>query len=300
MNELISLSNQKENKEGIFLAMDKVTQAIALEGAKKMQTGFQVTLLVQYDLGTIINELFSVEHINEVQRKQEIKKLATYWNLSNLNIIYDLVNVSTSFTRDFIKAQVEEQMTNGNFLSWNHFKELQKIGSEKRQLLLLKQVRRHCWSANELSLEMQGNKEAEIKRVGGRKPKLPKTPVAMLQKIYTTVQQTDNYLEAMAEPLSGMFLEIAPSDVSEQFVCNIENTMARITNARNQLSNTFDALSTVLTRSKVVLSQQVKPVGTASAAKKSVTLPDMPQVAVSSPAVVLPATRRQLKNRSGL
>ncbi len=295
MNELISLSNQKENKEGIFLDMEKITQGIAVEGAKKMQTGFQVTLLIQYDLGTIINELFNAEDIDEAQRKREIKKLAAYWNLSNLNIIYDLVNVSTAFTREFIKAQVEEQMTNGNFLSWNHFKELQKIGSEKRQLTLLKQIRRNCWSANELSLELQGNREAEVKRTGGRKPKLPKTPVAMLQKIYASVQQTDNYLEAMSEPLAGMFLEIAPNDVTEQFVWNIENTLTRITKARNQLSNTFDELSTVLTRSKEVLSKQAKPAVTASAAKKAVTVT---QVVTPPPAAALPTARKQLKNRS--
>lgn len=305
---------RQEDREAIFQDMDKVTQEIAIEGSKKLQTGFQVALLVQHDLGTMVHGVFTAEHLNEAQRKQEIRKLAAFWNLPNLTptTIYDLVNVSTAFTREFVKAQVEEKMSNGGYLTWNHFKELQKIGSEKRQLALLKNVRRHSWSANELALEIQGTKEAEIKRSGGRKPKLPKTPVAMLQKIYTTVQLTDNYLEAVSEPLDGIFMEMPPQEVSMQFVNNIENTLERMNNAKIRLSQTIEKLTKVLERSQTVQQKQVKVVETdsvtARAAKKSVSQPETPDIEIVAPwasevseAPEAPASapvKRQLRGRS--
>jgi len=301
-NKLVRLDVKKqEDREAIFSEMDPTTQAIALEVGKKLQVGFQVALLVQHDIGTSVLNLLNQEHLNEAQKKTEIRKLAAYWNLPTLTpaTIYDLSNVSAAFTRDFVKAQVEEKMSNGGYLTWNHFKELQKVGSEKRQLALLKQVRRECLSANELALELQGNKEAEVKRSGGRKPKLPRTPVAMLQKIYTTIQLADNYLEAVAEPLDGMFMEMPPQEVSEQFVSNIKNTMERIGKTKNQLISTMEKLSKVLERSQSVLIKQAQlPLSKnvmALAAKKSVEeLDELPEI------IELPEApaKRQLRGRS--
>ena len=308
-NKLVRSSDVKkqDDRETIFSEMDPKTQEIALEVGKKLQVGFQVALLVQHDIGTSVLNLLNQEHLNEAQKKTEIRKLAAYWNLPNLTpaTIYDLSNVSAAFTRDFVKALVEEKMSNGGYLTWTHFKELQKVSSEKRQLALLKQVRRECLSANELALELQGNKEAEVKRSGGRKPKLPRTPVAMLQKIYTTIQLADNYLEAVAEPLDGMFMEMPPQDVSEQFVSNIKNTMERIGKTKNQLISTMEKLSKVLERSQSVLIKQAQlPLGKnvmALAAKKSVEqLPELPEmISMMDEFDEAPAsTKKQLRGRS--
>ena len=305
-NKVVRLDVKKqEDREAIFSEMDPTTQAIALEVGKKLQVGFQVALLVQHDIGTSVLNLLNQEHLNEAQKKTEIRKLAAYWNLPTLTpaTIYDLSNVSAAFTRDFVKAQVEEKMSNGGYLTWNHFKELQKVSSEKRQLALLKQVRRECLSANELALELQGNKEAEVKRSGGRKPKLPRTPVAMLQKIYTTIQLADNYLEAVAEPLDGMFMEMPPQEVSEQFVSNIKNTMERIGKTKNQLISTMEKLSKVLERSQSVLIKQAqiplsKSVMTL-AAKRAIE--GLEEIAYITPDTIelpeVPA-KRQLRGRS--
>lgn len=246
-----------QQREVIFEDMDKVTQKAAQDGLKKLQAGYQVAVLIQYDLGEIVNRIFDAEHLNETQQKQEIKKLAAYWNQSNLNssTLYDLRNVAASFDREFVKAQVEERMANGNYLSWSHFKELQKVDSETKQLAILKKIRQHSWSANELALELQGKKEAAIKRSGGRKPMLPKTPNAMLQKLFTTVQQADNYVTALSEPLDGIFLELSSSDVDDQFVENLNNTLERISEASEHFSETEKRLKKVLKRASKVLEE---------------------------------------------
>jgi hypothetical protein len=273
-----------QSREVIFEDMDKVTQEAATEGAKKLQLGQQVTLLIFYDLGTIVNRVFDAEHLNETQRKQELKKLALYWNQQNLgsSALYDLRNVAATFDREFVKAQFTERLANGNSLTWSHFKELQKV-DEKRQLSILKQVRRHSWSANELALELQGNKAAEVKRTGGRKPTMPKTPNAMLQKLFTSIQQSDNYLQAVGEPLESIFMEMAPSDVNQQFVDNIDNTLGRLVETQAHIKETEKRLKKVRTRAVSVLKQAdtgttTKTTAAAKSAPETETEDDAPAV----------------------
>jgi hypothetical protein len=163
--------------------------------------------------------------------------------------------VAVTFTREFLAAQVEERMTNGGYLTWSHFKELQKINREKRQLSVLKQIRQHSWSANELALELQGKKDAEVRRSGGRKPSLPKTPNAMLQKIFSTVQQTDNYLTAVAEPLEHAFMDMPPKELDKQFVENIDNTLERMDLIMQHLKETSSKLKEVRKRANGVIAK---------------------------------------------
>lgn len=255
MANIVEMSAQA--REVLFNDMDKTTQEAALHGAQLLQKGFKANLLVQHTLGEHVNSVLEAKHLNEDQRKQEIKKLAAYWNQPNLNTstLYDLRNVAVTFSREFLAAQVEERMANGNYLTWSHFKELQKISSEKRQLSVLKQIRQHCWSANELALELQGKKDSEVKRSGGRKPTLPKTPNAMLQKIFTTVQLTDNYLVAVAEPLESAFMEMPPKEVDEQFVENIDNTLERVEATMQHLKETSTKLKEVRKRAHNVIAK---------------------------------------------
>lgn len=282
-------------RDMLFQEMAPVTQEAAKAGLDKLKAGFQIALLVQFDLGVLVDQVFSDESLNEEQKKIEIKRLAQYWNQPTLGptTLYDLRNVAAAFTRDFVKAQVEERMSNGSYLTWSHFRELQKIGSEKKQLAVLKQIRQHCWSAKELALELQGKKEAEIKRAGGRKPTMPKTPNAMLQKIFASVQQTDNYLTAVAEPLEGIFLEMPPQDVSPQFVENIDNTLTRIDEMETHLKETRSKLRKVRTRANSVLSAAEEP--SAVAAKKAAADTEDETVPVKAPTPRPPAGKASVR-----
>lgn len=265
-----------KQRDAIFTDMDEVTQSAATEGIQKLQAGYQVALLVQYDLGAIVNRIFNAEHLNEAQQRQEVKKLAAFWNQPNLgpSTLYDLRNVADAFERSFIKEQSEERLSNGGYLSWSHFKELQKVGTEKRQLALLKQIRRHSWSANELALELQGKKEADVKRSGGRRPTLPKTPNAMLQKLFTSVQQADNYVQAVSEPLSGVFLEIPAGEVNSQFVENIDAALTRMVEAGTHLKETEQKLQAVKKRAVEILEKTpVEDVEPDTEAEASTSLP---------------------------
>ena len=292
----------------IFQEMDPVTQAAAQAGLLKVELGRKVAVLVSYDLGTIVNSVLEASHLNETQQKQELKKLVAYWNQPELGptTLYDLRNVAISFDREFVKAQAESPMANGQYLSWGHFRELQKMPTDtpagvKAQMARLKQIRQHCMTVNELELEGQGRRDSEIKRMGGRKPSLPKTPTAMLQKIYTTVQLTDNYLQAMSEPLGGIFLEMPPQDVDAQFVANIDSTLARMAEAQQHILETSQQLQKVRTRAQSVLTKQssLKTV----AAKRSAEELEYDDIVVKTPMVgkmaqPIATTARKLPKRA--
>lgn len=254
----VSTAMTVASRDELLEDMAEVTRNAAIEGGKKLQAGHQVAVMISYDLGTIINSVYNAEELDDSRKRQEIKKLAAYWNQPNLGptTLYDLRNVAIAFTRDFVKAQIDEKMTDGGCLTWSHFKELQKTNSEKRQLALLKQIRKNCWSANELAMELQGKKEAEIKRGGGRPPTLPKTPNAMLQKLFSSVQLTDNYLSAVSDPLDGIFMEMSPDDVDSIFLDNIDAALVRMGEAQQHLKDTAVKLKKVRVRTVTVLKNQ--------------------------------------------
>jgi len=251
----VSTELAAKQREVIFDDMDAVTQDVALEGQRTFVQGMQVAAVLAWDIGALVDQVYSAEHFNEAQRKREVKKLAAYWNQPEMSPtkLYDLRNVAVTFDREFLQSQVEEPLSNGGYLSWSHFKELQKVGNEKRQLAILKKVRKGSWSSNELSLELASKGESAIKRSGGRKPTLPKTPNAMLQKLYNTVGQSNNYISALAAPLQGIFLEMPAEEVDEQFLESIDETLERIKDTSAQMKTAAAQLKKVRQRTVTVL-----------------------------------------------
>jgi hypothetical protein len=297
-------------RELLFNEMDPVTQAAATAGKEKVKLGHKVAMLVLHDLGLMVDSVLKTTHLNEVQKSQEIKKLAAYWGQAEMgpSTLYDMRNVAVAFDREFLQAQLEERMENGRYLTWTHFKELQKL-PVKAQMVKLKQVRQHCWSAKELAQELQGRQESEIRRTGGRKPTLPKTPSAMLQKIYTTVQLTDNYLMAISEPLGGLFMEMAPQEMDDKFVEHIDSTLARMAEAQQHIAETTKSLEKVRTRAQSVIQQGGKAVAAKRAPETVEAVEDVETddeevteldtvEALSSMVVPTATTRRKLPRRA--
>jgi hypothetical protein len=253
-----------KGKAALLEEMNPVTRQVAQAGLEQIHSGYRASLVSQYNLGLQINKIF-VSAISDAIKKDELKKLLEYWGQPNLTLttLYDLRNVAVSFDKQFIEAQFNERLADGSYITWSHFKELQKVSSPKKQLALLNQIRQNSWSAKEFTLQLQASGSAEIKRGGGRKPAVPKTPSAMLQKIYNSAQLTGNYLEAVSEPLTGIFMEISPSDIDEKFVDSISSTLELLQQTEDRIQETRNNLKKVMNRSKKVLTisaaAKVKP-----------------------------------------
>ena len=102
----------------------------------------------------------------------------------------------------------------------------------------------------------------------------------MLQKLYTTVQQADNFIDAVTEPLTTTFMEIPPDAVDEVFVGSLEDTQTKLDALAENIKSAKKYLTKVHKRSLKVIngvSQDTSPT-LAIAAKASITEDDSPTV----------------------
>jgi hypothetical protein len=231
------------NRQELLGQMHPTTKTVAQACLDKLVAASKIGALIYYDMGSAINTLFASAEISDSRKQQELKKLSAYLGQDfSVGMLTNLKNVAATFTREYIVEQVSSPLRNGKYLTWSHFYELQKITSDARRETLLTKTRANSWSAKELSLELASNQESDIKRNGGRKPGIPKSANAMLQKLINSTQSTANYVDVIADPLTTALGEIDLNNVDSALVTNIagaltqvEETAARLASAKAQL-----------------------------------------------------------------
>lgn len=251
-----------KRQQELLESMAKVTREVASKIVEKKVLSGQFAALVRYDCGALINEIYVTDSLSDAQKRAELQKLANYLGRDGFSVtqLTDMRNVALCYTRDYVKDQVSRLLPNGRALTFSHFQELQKISSESRRDALLEKVRKQSLSASELANEIASKKEGEIKRNGGRKPGIPKSPNAMLQKLINNTKQTGNYLEALIDPFAAALEEISPESFDETFIGSIDEALAQLEVTEKQLKATEERLKKAKSRASK------KPV--ASAAKK--------------------------------
>lgn len=255
-----------KQRSALFEDMADVTKTVATEGFEKMQKGYKADLLVRHALGELINKIFNSKDLDEAAAKEEVNKLAQYWGQSYLSL-YDLRNVALAFTREFLAEEVQKSMSNGNYLTWTHFKELQKVKESKR-IAVLNKVRQNSWSANELALELRGSGSVQNSKSGGRNPTVPKTPIGMLQKIFATVQHADNYLTVIQEPFNAMQTNVDEESIDLRFIENLETTLSKLDSTIENCQKTMTSLLSLKDKAdKVIEARTASETGTLIAAK---------------------------------
>ena len=236
--------------------MDSVTREIALACQERYSKLKKATLEVTYTVGSAVNNLLDSDHLDKARKDQELNKLSKFLNLSNVTqvTLRQYAVVAKTFELSFLREQIGEKMADGSELTWTHFVLLSKI-PVKRQMALLKQIRQESLSSNDLARELQARNEAIVHRTSGRSPAIPKTPIGVLHKIFSLVQQTDNYLTAVADPLSGSLMEL--DDVDEKFMKNIDDTLTKIGELRKHIDATDDLLRQLQIKSEETLHTKV-------------------------------------------
>ncbi len=211
-----------------------------------------------YGIGVKIMPIMENSDLSEAQKKQEVSKLATYWNQTGISEhqIYNFRNVVATFDEDFIIQQIAEPCANGDNLTFAHFIQLQKTkGDEKSQLAILKKVRKHSWSSNDLEVELSGTKKVSVKRSGGRKQNVPTSAPGIVKKLHRQVQSASNYLELVSPRLSTDFLEIPPDKITPEFVETVEEAESQVKALSSALKEATQNLKAVHKRCVKVLSK---------------------------------------------
>lgn len=254
-----------KKKQELLDSMTGITKDIAAKIEQKMMSAGKVGVMLYHDIGSLIDLIYKSEDLADSAKRSEMQKLADYFGKDSFNLtqLTDYRNVAIAFTREYLVQQVEQPMSDGRLLTFSHFHQLQKVSNESRREALLAKVRKQSLSARDLQAEIASKGEAEIKRNGGRKPGIPKSPNAMLQKLINSTQQTGNYLQEMLEPFVAAVNEIEADAFDDAFLQNIDDALAKIEETEKQLKSTGEKLK----KTKAKAAKKAAPVATA--AKKS-------------------------------
>jgi hypothetical protein len=205
-------------QEALLANMKSEVQSLASIGWTKIKLVGSMDLMMLYDLGEIVSMLTENKNLDEKSKSLGVVQLATYWSMGHQKytpaMLYNLKTVPETFDRQFFSQQIEKPMANGELLTWSHFVELQKLEDAEEITDMLDHIRKECLSSRDLKMQIESEGSAKVKRFGGRKPKMPTSPTAALRKFKTTLQKSDNYIQAMLEPLKTTYMQLSSFDVS--------------------------------------------------------------------------------------
>jgi len=231
---------QTHEQTKLLKTMDPVTQEVAAAGLSQLRKVAGATVIGLYDAGVLLGRLFESE-MDDDHRREELQKLARYWGMPSEATLRNLRNVVTTFSREFVLRESTELMANGKSLSFQFFVLLQKIKNEKHRTKFLKAIRKRCLSFNEAYLELKGQKAATHQPPGavGRKPGIPKSPLAMVQKTITMTVKLDNYLQALEEPFTS---SLADKEFPEKLVEQIDKAEVALADVVSHVRTTRTVL----------------------------------------------------------
>lgn len=237
-------SMTKERREA-FELLSPSAQRVALKVQDCVRVGYTAAVLVQYDMGIAICDILDDEEMTSAEKKTELKKLASFINQPKFNAsaLIDIANTSATFDRDFIKDQISRPMANGRFLTWTHFRELQRVESEKARTKYLEDVRKNCWSCSQLALELSADKDtAETSNITGRTPDIPKTPKSAVKKLQNVLVKANNYIETLQETLTSDYMKLKAEDVDDKLIDIVSETAQEIEDAKDNLKEMLSYL----------------------------------------------------------
>ena len=244
----------KKDREALLDDMHSQTAQLAVEGYDKLSRLRNAGVLLAIELGCQIDQITDNESIED--GSMEVTKLATYWGMDNTNRLYEWRNTAAAFCKttdeitgeivydkSFVLEQMRDPMGNGNTLDFEHFKQLGRLTSEKKRLSLLKQTRKNSWSGNQLKAEIAGSStEKGVTRSGGRKPQVPGSVFQLVQKIYSSGQQLNNFLIASEPATAAKFDEVSTDKVDDVFVEKIDDAIEQLNHLRGSIDRQVDIL----------------------------------------------------------
>jgi len=224
----------------LLTTMHTQTAKIAKEGFNKINRLHNASVLLCIEMGCQIDRLTDNEGIED-GASHEVTKLADYWGMSN-NQLYAWRNTAAAFCKSkdeetgkfiydksFITEQISTPMDNGMPLTFEHFKSLARLRSDKKKETLLEQTRKNGWSAGELSGEIDGSGlSLTTARSGGRKPAVPSTAPQYVRKTYTQAQKLNNFLEASESDVLNMFEEVPADIANDRFIEKIDAAVGEL------------------------------------------------------------------------
>ena len=219
-------------RDSAWTEMNEELRKVAVKMDKQLGEAIRDEALRRYDDGVVIARLHSQK---AKYGSNAIELLAKYFGVTP-NTLYNYMEVSQAFTRDFIVSQLDRPLRNGVRLEFSHFVQFARVQADEQRRIVMDQTREESLSVRALEQEISGLLQtAAVKRPTGRPPNTPKSPRAALQRCYQLSKQLKNYAAVMPDSAFVPIQEMPPDQVDESLLHNIDN-------AYNELESLIDEL----------------------------------------------------------
>lgn len=218
---------QKKRAE-ILQEMTAAGRKVAEEFEKKLGIGAQGIVMVQYDLGARLADVFE----NEADYGTGYcKQLAAYLSIpGGETTLYSLRNFSQAFERGFVKDETTQPLANGQYLELGHWVKLSQLKDRSDVKAYLKRIRTESMSARELSREISATgAKLRNSRQGGRKPSAPSSPLAGLQQTFSLAQKFANLEDVLETNVFKAIDHMPAESVNETLQVKLGETKEKLT-----------------------------------------------------------------------
>jgi hypothetical protein len=249
MKNQIALDRDKLLKE-----MTPAAQELAQTVAKTLSQGARGVVAMHYEIGL---QLKIAGNAEAKYGTNAIEQIANYLGVPEGSaMLHDLVEITKAFEKDYVRAETEKPLSNGNYMTLMHWRMLAKIKdlNETKRDALVAKIHSESISAKDLALHIRSGGETRHSRQGGRTPVTPSNPMIGLQKFYTLAHSLENWQGTAEKGIFDVLDEISPDLVTDKLVAKTEETLG-------ELDRTIKASQAMQTRLKTNLARlkKVKP-----------------------------------------
>ena len=260
-----ALAPIEEKRKALLAEMSPELRLVVKDFEEKDMAAAVGPVMIAYDKGARIKRIIEQE---AKFGTNAVEQLAAYFGVSAMKF-YELRNFASEWDKNFLKAELKKPMSNGDLLSYDHFRNLVRIKSSRDQTKLLRQVRLESMSSNSLSELISAQYEKKTTRSGGRKPLTPSTPAAALQKAFSQSQQLSRYIDTMADGVFTKISEMAADAMDEKLLDRLHQTKEQFEAADKAIRGGLGALEKSEARVAKILNEKKKKTGDAAPQKST-------------------------------
>lgn len=257
-----------KRQRSILKEMTPALQVVAAELHAKRGVASQGMVAVYYDMGETIAEIVKDE---AKYGTKCVEQLADYLDIpGGATRLYALQSLASEFKREFVVGETEMPLGNGQFLTVSHWTALAQIKEPDEQERMLKRTRAESLTANDLEAEIRGGAaKTRNVRAGGRKPKVPSSPMAGLHKTGGLAQKMVNFGPVANTAVFEPLLDLAPDKVTKELVARLKETRRNLSAAQKVQEAAIEKIDKIIERSEKVLSQKAEEAADAKAETKA-------------------------------
>ncbi|MCI0420755.1 MAG: hypothetical protein L0312_16265 [Acidobacteria bacterium] len=258
MANVVPVSSEEKKRMAVLKQMTPAGQEVAKDLESRMSRTAQGLVVVHYDMGARVRDVLNNKNHEETYGTKFVAQLADYLALpGGEHHLYDLRNFSSAFDRDYIKTNSARCMSNGGYLSLGHWLGLMRLEEQRDREKLLNRIFKESFTVNQLEMEIRasGAKTRNV-RQGGRKPAVPTSAMAGLQKAFSLGQSFFNFRSVMEKSVFDRIDEMPPDEVNPQLLVKLKSTRDTITKADEAAQSILKRLDENIDRAERVLAKK--------------------------------------------